>query len=417
MSIDSLSSINCEIRNGYDKNFCEGLNPDNIDDFLKPYKLHPFGFLNNNDSFFDKNNFILSDEKENLKNLPKEKCASHCIDNNYSGFTYTGDKNKCMIFNNNNFNTKINEELKKNYNIKTFLKTKDSIDIKNIENVNDFSNYFTQTDNQNMMPNSIIGKVNVNNQKECIDSCVLNYPNCKSVMYLEQPKNCTFYNNKKMNENNQINDKNDFDIYSVKTNKVKKQKEIINDLLLNNDNSDNNYYYCNSNNNQCFLEHPISKKDYESKMEFKEKNKFKVPVYNCSGINSVNPFCTKEYDELDYKNGTQLVNYTDCVEITTANEQQNIFNEACKKKYGDEYVFDNDSNNNEYVLKCGNGTKKAKCKINFDNKVLDSKKILNNHIEHFTNINNEKSSHKFVIWVILFFLFLCMFAFFYSKKK
>ena len=126
--------------------------------------------------------------------------------------------------------------------------------------------------------------------------------------------------------------------------------------------------------------------------------------YNCSGINSVNPFCTKEYDELDYKNGTQMVNYTDCVEITTANEQQNIFNEACKKKYGDEYVFDNDSNNNEYVLKCGNGTKKAKCKINFDNKVLDSKKILNSHIEHFSNIDDEKSSHKFVIWIILLFL-------------
>lgn len=33
MSIETLSSINCEIRNGYDKNFCEGLNPDNIDNF------------------------------------------------------------------------------------------------------------------------------------------------------------------------------------------------------------------------------------------------------------------------------------------------------------------------------------------------------------------------------------------------
>lgn len=405
MSIETLSSINCEIRNGYDKNFCEGLNPDNIDNFLKPYKLHPFGFLNNNDSFFDKNNFILSDEKENIKNISKEKCAYHCIDNNYSGFTYSGDKNKCIIFNDNNFNTKMNDDLTKDYNIKTFLKTKDSIDIKNIENIHDFGNYFTQTDNQNMTSKSIIGKVNVNDEKECINSCVLNYPNCKSIMYLEQPKDCTFYNNKKMNENKEVNDKNDFDTYSVKTNKVKKQKNIVKDLSLNNDNhdnNDNNYYYCHENNNQCFLDHPISKKDYESKMELKNKNKYKVPVYNCSGINSVNPFCTKEYNELDYKNGTPLINYTDCMKITTLNEQQNIFNEGCKKKYGDEYVFDNDDNNNEYVLKCGNGTKKAKCKINFDNKVFESKKILNVPIEHFNNMNSNRSYHIFFIWLLIF---------------
>ena len=414
MSIESLSSINCESRNKYDKNLCKGLNPDTIEDFLKPYKLHPFGFLDNNDSFFDKNNFILFDEKENLKNIPKEKCAYHAIDNNYSGFTYTGDKNKCIIFDNNIFNKKINEELKKNYHVKTLIKTKDSIDFKNIENEKDFSNYFTQTDNENMMSSSVIGKINVNNQKECINSCVLNHPNCKSVMYLEQPKNCTFYDNKKMNENNEINNKNDFDIYSVKTNKVKKQKDIVKDLLLNNDNNDNNYYYCNLNNNQCFLEYPISKKDHESKMELKEKNKYKVPVYNCSGVNSVNPFCTKEYNELDYINGSKLVNYTDCVKITTLNKQQNIFNEACKKKYGDEYVFDN-SDNNEYILKCGDGTKKAKCKINFDNKVFDSKNILNNHVEHFNNINHN-NYHRFFIWILLFMLFLIMFIFFYKKK-
>jgi hypothetical protein len=137
-------------------------------------------------------------------------------------------------------------------------------------------------------------------------------------------------------------------------------------------------------------------------MELKNKNKYKVPVYNCSGINSVNPFCTKEYNELDYKNGTQLTNYTDCVEITTLNDQHNIFNEACKKKYGDEYVFDNDNNNNEYVLKCGNGTKKAKCKINFDNKVFESKTILNVPIEHFSNINSNNSSHIFFIWLLIF---------------
>lgn len=136
MSIESISSINCNARNDYDKNFCTGLNPDKIDNFLKPYQIDP-------SNYFDKNIFSLHDEKEVISNLSKEECSNHTINNNYGGFNFKGDKNKCLLFNSNNFD-KNNENKFKNYNIKTFIKTKDTIDFENNKDQLDSSKYLTE---------------------------------------------------------------------------------------------------------------------------------------------------------------------------------------------------------------------------------------------------------------------------------
>ena len=126
MEIENISTITCNNRNNYDKNFCTNLNPDKIVNFLKPYNNDPLGIINNN-SFFNKNSFDLYDETKKIEGLAKEKCAIYSIDNNYKGFTYNGDKNKCISYKSNIFD-KNNKKYNDNYKMKTFLKTKNTID-------------------------------------------------------------------------------------------------------------------------------------------------------------------------------------------------------------------------------------------------------------------------------------------------
>ena len=388
MSIESISSINCLSRNNYEKSFCEGLNPDRINVFLKPYSKD----MNN---FFDKNKFLLKDEKEKIDKLTKEECALYTIDNNYDGFQYQGDKNKCLLFSTHNFDVEKKGEFN-GYNMETYLKTKDTIDIKNIEDQLDSSKYFTQTNNDNYLSNDIIAYNNVVNKDQCIDSCVRDYKNCKSVIYMEQPKSCTFYNGKKM-KNKHDNIRN-YDIYSTKKEAVNHQKKVINDLLNDNNNLDEDYNFCKISNDQCFLDYSVDKIRHNN--EVIDKEIYKVPVYNCSGLNSTNPFCTKEYDPNDFTHEQELKNYTDCLPIGNIKDQPKIFDEGCKKKYGNEYMFDNDIYNMEAVLKCEDQTEKAKCKLS-----------LGNNIEYFGN----KTENKSFIWIIFLILFILFIIYFFSR--
>lgn len=358
--MESISSINCESRNNYNKEFCTGLNPDKINNFLKPYKDYPLKYVN-------KNIFSLEDEKKKIFDLDKKKCIPYAIDNKYAGLTYNGDKNKCMLFNSHDFN-KTDDSLK-NYKIKTFLKTKDTIDIKNIEDQTDSSKYFTEINNENKSStsNNVIDTINVSNQNECIDSCIRDYNNCKSVIYMEQPKVCTFYNNKKMKNNKNINN---YDTYTFKN----INKDIINNLLKDSNNLDEDYYYCKLSNDQCFDDYSTTEFEKDNKIAEKIYNP-DISIYNCSGLDSTNPFCTKEYNENDYKKN-EFVNYTNC-ENTNEEDQNDILDNSCRKKYGEEYVFDNDIYNTKSVLKCDGG-KRGKCKLNFGSQI----------IEHYDNKNN-----------------------------
>lgn len=386
MSIESISSINCLSRNQYEKSFCEGLNPDRIDDFLKPYNTDM-------NSFFNKDKFLLEDEKEKIDNITKEECAIHSINNNYAGFNYKGDRNKCLLFNSYNFDKKKNKEFD-NYKMKTYLKTKDTIDIKNIEDQLDSSKYFTQTNND-YLSNDIIGYTDVLNEDQCMDNCVRDYKNCKSVVFMEQPKSCFFNNIKKMKKNK--NNVKNFDTYTVKSNKIKDQKNIVDSLLNNTNNLDENYNFCKLSNDQCFLDYSINK--FRSNNEIIDKEIYKVPVYNCAGLDSTNPFCTKEYNSADYTDNPGLINYTGCLPIGSIEEQPKIFDKACKEKYGNEYMFDDDIYNMEAVLKCEDQTKMAKCKLS-----------LEHSIEGFEN----KTENKSFIW-ILFFILLIIIIYFFSR--
>ena len=197
-----------------------------------------------------------------------------------------------------------------------------------------------------------------------MDSCIKNYDNCKSLVYLDQPKSCTFYNKKKFKDKNELN--NDYDIYTIKN--------------LNDYHSDNDLLSLDSINVQTF------KKETDNPISISN-----IPLYNCAGLYSTNPFCTNELnlDKIDLKDN--YINYTDC----TNNDD---FNKECKKKYGNEYVFDKDIFNLKSVIDCNNGKKRAKCKLDF-----------NDIIENFENKENNYNN----IYILIFTLIIIFIILFY----
>ena len=316
----------------------------------------------NINSFFDKNKFGLNEYVKDINNIPKEECFNTCIENKYQGFTYKGDKNKCLLYNSHKFNTKLKKNEINKFNTKTFLKTKDIVDIENIKDQHDSTKYFTQINNNDFEPDNFIKDVNVSNQKECMDECMKDYSNCKSILYLEQPKSCSFFNKKIMQKNDsdtlvkgdkedkEDNGMNRFDTYTTRRERQKRQESIT---LLD-----------SVKENSLLEEVPI---------KILNQN---IPIYNCAGLYSTNPFCTQEYnpnESIENNNmDKKYVSYTDCIssELINSNktimEQNKMFNNICKKKYGNEYVFDDNIYNTESVLDCDNGEKRVKCNINFN---------------------------------------------------
>jgi hypothetical protein len=236
MDINLLSSISCDKRNNYESEFCTNLNPDKINNFLKPYNKDPFGIKNKENQFFSKNEYALEEENNTIYDYDKEYCASQTIDNNYKGFTYEGDKNKCFLFDSQKFDKKINNELLYNYKIKSFLKTKNTVDFKNIEEQHEYSKYFVENNNLDFMPEKVYKETEVENKDECMSTCIKNSDKCKSIMYLEQPKKCTFYKNKVMNNKKRNNGSNNhhtsnYDTYTVNNKKIESNNYIKNSIL------------------------------------------------------------------------------------------------------------------------------------------------------------------------------------------
>ena len=84
--------------------------------------------------------------------------------------------------------------------------------------------------------------------------------------------------------------------------------------------------------------------------------------------------------------------------INNINEQEKKFNSACRKKYGNEYIFDNNVFNTENILKCEEGGIKAKCKLSFDDNNLI--------IEKFTNKNTNSNENTNISFIIIIFITL-----------
>jgi hypothetical protein len=305
------------------------------------------------------------------------------------GFTYNGDKNKCLIYDSHNLKEHESNDFN-HFKKKTFLKTKDTIHI-NLEDQLDPTKYFDKTNNSKYIYKDNIDEITVNNEIECLDTCLNNYDNkCKAVIYMETPTECNFYNKIKNNSKDISSD--DYDIYTLNKNLMKSQKELTDNLLKDTKNNDKIYNYCTLKDDKCII-------DNKSNIVDNSQNDIKndMPLYDCNGIYSTNPFCTKEYSEDDYKEYNEnkikdkYLLYTDCIntkDINNIDKENSIYNDACKKKYGNEYIFDNDLFNIESKLECEDGNVMAKCKLDFEDKfILESSnsKKKRDYVEHFNN--------------------------------
>ena len=84
---------------------------------------------------------------------------------------------------------------------------------------------------------------------------------------------------------------------SIKKNKLKVQKNTVEKLLKDPNNLDDKYYYCTLNNNQCFLDYSTTEFNGEDNTPPNKLFNSDIPLYNCDGLKSTNPFCTKEFNE------------------------------------------------------------------------------------------------------------------------
>jgi hypothetical protein len=311
---------------------------------------------NNLDSHFNINKFSLKNKYDEIFNKSIDECAYYSLksnDNNDGGFEYKGNHDKCYLYETQTMNHKLNNNDLDSYNIKSFFKVKSTIDLDDNEDQQNKYNYLKKINNNFYNINGLIDNIDVSNEKECLNKC-LEYPDnkCKSVIYLEEPKKCTFYKNKDM----KINEKN---------------------------NNSNNYSFKKDINKENAIEYLKNNIRYNYKNMDRTVNITKLKdnpiLYNCNGIDSTDPFCQSSFNPDNIENN-ELQYYTDCLDkkYENINDQEKYFTTECKNKYGNEYVFDNDYQNLDTVMNCDKGNR-AKCKINLE---------YDNYIEKFTNNSN-----------------------------
>jgi len=385
-----LSTIPCEIRSS----LCEELNPNKLNILKSPWLSDPIGLNDPENSFFNLNEFGLEDEVKVVEGLDKEECANIALENNYAGFIYYGDQNLCYEYDNDNFNSPIEDDIHNNYNISTFFKTQNTATIDSNDQHN-YDKYFTSVETMGFVPSKYLNLERVPSDVDCMKSCVRNEKGCNGIMYASEPKKCIFYNKKVMkNKNN--NEKGD--VYTVISNKLKSHNDKLKDLnekIV----KGGDYNYCKKIYSRCVFDKGVVEDDLNVKDQFESvtdedfiKNA-SVPLYNCGGIYSTNPFCTKQYDPSNRIQDNTVSNnsyYTDCFEIDrikNQNEKKKFLNELCKDKYGVEYKFNDDIYNMNSIMKCGGDnskSKKALCKMTFDTLI---KPNVTDKIEHFNNNN------------------------------
>ena len=416
-----LSTIYCEERGS----LCEDLNPDKVSIVNRPWLKDPL-------DFFNKNEYGLEEEIKTLINVDKEECARIALDNNYAGFIYYGDKNKCYQYKAkaNQFIFPIDKKLLNNNDIETFFRTKSTSSIDRDDQHN-YYKYFTPVQTMDFVPEKYSSLDIVSDKINCMEKCVKNGKKCSSIMYGEQFKKCIFYNKKVMN-NKKDNSEEAGDIYTVISNKLNQYHAKIAELNKKT-HEDGDLTYCTKMNHRCAFDKVGDKselnestfKKFKSNSDIDIVNENNISLYNCNGLYSTNPFCTKQYTSKD-SNNPELY-YTDCFEIDiikNKDEKKKFLTQLCKDKYGKEYVFNDDIYNMNSIIKCDDSTKKALCKIDFGG--LTQPFVSDDKIEHFKNMNIQEeddlkvtfyNANMFKIIVLLILIFLIGYLTYCIVKK
>jgi hypothetical protein len=102
-----------------------------------------------NNYLFDTNKFSLENKTEIIKDKDKQFCSKYALEKDYDGFIYSGNKNKCFLFNTNQFNKKIDQEMLDKYSIKRYKKTKNDNDFNDYESQNNSILHFNNENHYN----------------------------------------------------------------------------------------------------------------------------------------------------------------------------------------------------------------------------------------------------------------------------
>lgn len=330
--------------------------------------------MNFNDFEFEKNKYFLKDLDNKMENISKESCAENCINNDYDGFMYKGDDNKCLLFGNAEYTKKIDDHLLDTYkDIQGYIRVKDYIDVDKIADKLNYPAYFAESNNYyKFQPDNLLMEYSVLNKTECMEKCVDASPECKSILYLDQPKECIFSKEKKMksSRDNLAN----YDIYTVKNKNGNKGK-----------------------NNKIISQKP----------------------------NIVNEIAQDIKTELGMDN--IIPKYTECEKYSDTDNLLTIkkaYNKSCKENFGDEYVFDDNVFDKKTIIRCNeNDTIKVKCKMSYlDNTLNDEIETNfnddNTMIEMFENSDNKNSMERNqnIIYVASFLVLLIIFIVFMMCK-
>ena len=330
--------------------------------------------MNFNDFEFEKNKYFLKDLDNKMENISKESCAENCINNDYDGFMYKGDNNKCLLFGNAEYTKKIDDHLLDTYkDIQGYIRMKDYIDVDKIADKLNYPAYFAESNNYyKFQPDNLLMEYSVLNKTECMEKCIDASPECKSILYLDQPKECIFSKEKKMksSRDNLAN----YDIYTVKNKNGNKSK-----------------------NNKIISQKP----------------------------NIVNEITQDIKTELALDN--IIPKYTECEKYSDTDNLLTIkkaYNKSCKENFGDEYVFDDNVFDKKTIIRCNeNDTTKVKCKMSYlDNTLNDEIETNfnddNTMIEMFENMDNKNlmERNQNIIYVASFLILLIIFIVFMMCK-
>ena len=299
-----------------------------------------------NNYLFDTNKFSLENKKEIMKHKNKQLCSKYALEKNYEGFIYTGNKNKCFLFNTDQFNKKIDQEMLDKYNVKRFKKTNYENDFNDYETQNNSIHYFKNKNHYNFDFKNKIKEFDTSNVKECLDKCK-NNTDCKNALYFEQPKECHFFKNKVFKNKNDVNYENKNDTYTLKKtikNSDTNHKNFIDNIDINDDNDTNE-----------------DSKDITINNNFKYSSCTTIPQYN------------------------------------NMKEMNNEFNKICKKTYGDAYVF-NHKDDDMNIIQCNKNQIKIRCNYKLDN-VIEN---YSNKIDTNITTKSDTSTTKYYIYITLF---------------
>ena len=333
--------------------------------------------MNFNDFEFEKNKYFLKDLDNRMENLSKESCAENCINNDYDGFMYKGDANKCLLFGNARYTKKIDDHFLDSYkDIQSFIRTKDYKDVEKIEDKMNYPAYFAESNNYyKFQPDDLLMEYSVLNKTECMEKCVDASPQCKSILYLDQPKECIFSKEKKMKSSR--DNLPEYDIYTVKNKNGLLDKTMKNKTL-------------NKEINQV-----VNEITHDMKTKLEDNN-----------VDAKYTKCEK-YDDAD-----------NLLTIKKA------YNKSCKENFGDEYIFDDNVFDKKTVVRCNeNDTLKVKCKMSYLDNSLNAE-IYNNFndknqmIEMFQNSVDpiDKNKNNNIIYIALFLILLIIFIVFIMCK-